>query len=64
MVCPCKGCQLREEGCHSRCGGYARWKEKEAERNAEIRAARVEMNLTVQYMVDALRRSVMRKAKR
>ena len=25
MICPCKGCEERHEGCHGRCEEYQEW---------------------------------------
>lgn len=36
--CPCKGCEKRYPGCHSKCEGYISWRAELDKRNAEIRA--------------------------
>ncbi len=36
--CPCKGCEKRYPGCHSKCSGYISWRAELDKRNAEIRA--------------------------
>lgn len=28
MVCPCKGCEVREAGCHDRCPAYSLWRDE------------------------------------
>ena len=33
MKCPCKGCDKRELGCHSKCNEYKTWKAGIDERN-------------------------------
>jgi len=40
-VCPCRGCEDRQVGCHSKCEGYKEWaskheKLKEKERSSKV----------------------------
>ena len=36
MKVPCKDCENREVGCHSKCEEYIEWKEELAELNKKI----------------------------
>ena len=36
-MCPCKDCEVREIGCHSRCSGYIKWKKEMEEMNKKIK---------------------------
>ena len=29
MICPCKGCETRIVGCHSKCKWYGEWKSEQ-----------------------------------
>ena len=41
MICPCKGCEKRYSGCHSKCDEYKEWKDwynKKKEHENRIRS--------------------------
>ncbi len=35
LKCPCKGCDYRKVGCHSKCNSYKAWKSNRGVINAE-----------------------------
>ena len=35
--CPCKGCGLRQVGCHGECQKYAEWRNEEHKRTEDYR---------------------------
>jgi hypothetical protein len=37
MECPCKGCNDRKAGCHSRCSAYSQWREEYEEVKSKMR---------------------------
>lgn len=40
--CPCKGCEVRSEGCHGKCEAYGKWKESHEEmRNEYLKTIRI-----------------------
>jgi hypothetical protein len=44
MECPCKGCNDREAGCHSRCSAYDEWHKDYEKVKSKIRKE-TELNL-------------------
>lgn len=42
MICPCKGCDDRHVGCHSKCELYLKWNEEHLAKKKEINLKRGE----------------------
>lgn len=55
-VCPCKGCQFRCTGCHSRCERYQAWQKKHIEDAKRIARQKRYHQVNDMYFKEACRR--------
>lgn len=35
-ICPCRGCEMRNIGCHGRCDSYSEWRDEYAKMKAQM----------------------------
>lgn len=58
---PCKNCESREVGCHSKCEKYLKYREEWQKANKKIREDKKAFDAITSYQVERVRRLKYRK---
>lgn len=61
---PCKGCEIRYQGCHSNCEWFADWKNEQEEKKKVLYGERKRTSMLNDFYVDSCRKQIKRNGRK